>query len=451
MTKWTLRKPAMLLEIPEGGYAPRSGIALLVSMVVYLTYLGISLVPALVHAGIFFSQHAVSMDNLMDTVGAYMADQGTLLVSLFLSGALIGTTIFYIKRIEKRPLSTIGIRRGRIARRYLAGFGIGAALIALTMGPALFLDDVTYNGVNPVVALFLIAFVIQGASEEVFFRGFLLTSTARKIGVFWAVVMTSAFFSILHIVTITSLMDVIVLFLVGALLAVVTVRTGSLWAACGLHTAWNFLTGLLTSANAGGLKMDYSVVTIGDPNAPLPDHGFWGDPYMAVYAALFAAAIAVVVFAGKNRLVIPRPEAELTLMRAKKTAKRLLPGAYYAYAAFIAQMVRGDDEKSAALLCLVCEQGVTPEALADMGIGETARTAAQLLARRGGESEETRWARVCANPAAQAVWHAQTRYAAELAARQAAANWQAHTDRYAQAMGAYMAGRDGTPPNGQNG
>ena len=118
------------------------------------------------------------------------------------------------------------------------------------------------------------------------------------------------------------------------------------------------MTGLLAPANAGGLDMDYSVITIGDPNAPMPDYGFIGDPFNLLYIAVFAAFIAIVLYAGKNRLVVRRPESELVLAQAKKIAKASLPESYLAYAQVIANMVRTNDEKAAALLCLVVEHGV---------------------------------------------------------------------------------------------
>jgi hypothetical protein len=231
---------------------------------------------------------------------------------------------------------------------------------------------------------------------------------------------------------------VVLLFLVGALLAVITVRTNSLWAACGLHTAWNFVSGLLWPVNAGGLKLDYSVITIGDPNATVTDFGFFGDPANLIFIALFAAVIAVVLFAGRHKLVVRRPESERVLARAQRIAKETLSENYLAYAEQIGKLVETDDEKSAALLCLVMEQGVSPQTLAEAGIGREPGLAAMALVRQPGEGEEARHERAATNPLADTVWQAQQKYAAEYAARQQAeeqarqyAVWQAQ-QQYAQ-------------------
>ena len=184
MTKWTLRKPDIYQNIPEGGFAPRSGVAMLVAMLLYLIYSCIAAIPALVHAAIILAprvDEGLSMPELIDT---YTSDPSTLPVSLFLTALLILTTVFYIRRIEKRPLATIGLSRGRIVRRYVVGFVIGVALIALTVWPAFLTEEVIWKGFTPVVALFFIAFIIQGASEEVLFRGALMSAISRKMGIF---------------------------------------------------------------------------------------------------------------------------------------------------------------------------------------------------------------------------------------------------------------------------
>ena len=278
----------------------------------------------------------------------------------------------------------------------------------------------------------------------------LLSSMSRKTGVFTAVMLSSALFAAMHLASFEGLLYLLTLFGLGALMAVVTIRTNSLWAACGLHTAWNFVSGLLASGEAGGIGMDYSVVTIGDPNAPLPDFGFIGNPFYLYYIAVFAAAIAVVIFAGKNKLAVLRPEGELSLAGARSIAKTALPKPALDYANIIVGMVRSDDEKAAALLCLAAERGVPPYAMAENGVGRHAGLAALALARRPGESEQARWERVQADPVAVPVFQAQARYAADYAAQQAAVQWHAQMAQYNQAMavqqGNWLAGYTGQMP-----
>ena len=121
--------------------------------------------------------------------------------------------------------------------------------------------------------VYLIAFVIQGASEEVLFRDSCCPPSPGGLA-FWAAVLSSALFAAMHIATLEGLLDFLVIFLIGFLLAMITMRTNSLWAACGLHSTWNFVSGLLFPVNAGGMKVDYSIITVEDPAAAAPDFGF---------------------------------------------------------------------------------------------------------------------------------------------------------------------------------
>ena len=449
MTKWKFRTPEMYQSIPEGGFAPRSGIAILVALLLYVIYTVLSVFPQGVQAALWFVPRVGEGQSVFDLMEGYMKDPSTLVTALYCGALLILVTAFYIRRIEKRPLATIGISRGRIARRYLVGFGIGVLMLALTVWPAFLIEEVVWIGFTPLVAIFFGAFVIQGASEEVLFRGMLLSGISRKMGVFWAVVLSSALFAVMHIASFDGILHLLVLFALGALMAVVTIRTNSLWAAFGLHTAWNFVSGLLSSGNAGGVEMDYSILTIGDPNAPEIDFGFLGNPFYLFYIAMFAAAIALVVFAGKNKLTVRRSESELSLAGARNIAKTALPAEMRAYADSLGRMLSNDDEKAAALLCLAAERGVPPYAMAENGVGRSAGLAALALARVPGETEQARWERVQADPVAAAVFQAQARYsadyAAQQAAQQAAAQWHAQMAQYNQAVsmqqqGNWMAG-----------
>ena len=437
MSKWKLRMPAMYENIPLGGYVPKAGVALPIALLLYLIYSVIGSIPTMVQAIVFFAPRVREGQSPFDLIGELLADPAIILVALFMTGLTILVTAFYIRRIEKRPLATIGISRGRIIRRYVAGYGIGIVLVGLTALPALLTETVVWKGFTPVVALYFAAFMLQGASEEVLFRGFLLSAISRRIGVFWAAVLSSALFAVMHIGSLQGLLDLLVIFMIGALLSMITVRTNSLWAACGLHSAWNFVSGLLFAVNAGGMNVDYSVITVGDPNAPVPDFGFFGDPSYLMVLALFAAVVAVVVFAGRGRLAVRRPESERVWAIARRIAKKMLPEGQLAYAERIAAMVEPDDAKSAALLCMVMEQGVSPQSLAEAGIGREAGLAAMALVRQPGEDEEARRERAGADPLAEAVWQAQQKYAADYAAWQQA---EQQARQYGQWYAQYMAG-----------
>ncbi|MFT5430586.1 MAG: membrane protease YdiL (CAAX protease family) [Myxococcota bacterium] len=84
--------------------------------------------------------------------------------------------------------------------------------------------------------------------EEAIFRGVLYRHLRTRIGIPWAVVVTSLCFSIMH----PSLTTLIPLFALGCILALVTERSGSVLPAMLMHALWNGAQLLLTIVRYGG-------------------------------------------------------------------------------------------------------------------------------------------------------------------------------------------------------
>jgi membrane protease YdiL (CAAX protease family) len=230
--------------------------------------------------------------------------------ALLLTFALIVLTIVYVRFIEKRSIASMGLVRqswlGRYALGYVLGLGLAAVSTAL---PLWVVGPVQVNGFSMMVIVFFIVFIIQSASEEIFFRGFLMPSIGAKIGVFWGVIISSFVFALAHIfnpgMTLTGLVTI---FFVGVFLALYILRTGSIFGACAIHAAWNFGTGLITAISISGYMLDYAVVQLGDVT-PVEDVNILGSPIDFIAIGVFLVGIALLLFAGKRRLVVPAPEA----------------------------------------------------------------------------------------------------------------------------------------------
>ena len=313
MTNWMFRKPPMLDRLGEASYQPNVGMTFLIAILIYIAHVIASIPAVLIYVFIYFTGIPdLSFAGLVDSVYDMMMSQSTMLFSLFFTVALIVLTIVYVRCIEKRTIVTMGLHSQGFFTRYALGFGLGFVLIVLSSLPWLLTKELTWLGLKPVAGLYLLAFGVQGASEEVFFRGFMMTSILRKIGVVWAVVISSAVFALLHIFNGgMGVISMTALFFVGAFLALIALRTNSLWTACALHAAWNFGSGLMASGSIGGLTMDYAAVRIGDMGIG-QDYGIIGDPRDLLSIGLMIAAIALVLFAGKNRLVVRRSPINLS-------------------------------------------------------------------------------------------------------------------------------------------
>ena len=135
-----------------------------------------------------------------------------------------------------------------------------------------------------------------------------MTALGNRVSTFWAVTISSAVFALLHLInggaTVSSIVQV---FLLGALFAFYVVRSGNIWGACGMHFAWNFVQGLFTEIRIAGVSMDYSIIKFKNVDF-YPEVGNWiGNPTDLIPIALFLVAIALMLFVGKNRIVVKRP------------------------------------------------------------------------------------------------------------------------------------------------
>ena len=95
-----------------------------------------------------------------------------------------------------------------------------------------------------------------GFSEEVMFRGYLLTTLARKNNIWVAVACSSLFFALFHAGNASfSIIGFVNLALFGFFAAIVTLRRGSIWAISAIHAAWNFAQGNVFGFNVSGTPM----------------------------------------------------------------------------------------------------------------------------------------------------------------------------------------------------
>ncbi|HLR73043.1 MAG TPA: CPBP family intramembrane glutamic endopeptidase [Pseudogracilibacillus sp.] len=111
--------------------------------------------------------------------------------------------------------------------------------------------------------LFFIMFIFVGLFEEIFFRGYIISTMASRHNKRWFIYVASALiFSIVHgtnpNVTLLGLVNIA---LVGLLFAFMFDVTKSLWLPIGYHITWNFFQGNVFGFAVSGLPSDsiYSI------------------------------------------------------------------------------------------------------------------------------------------------------------------------------------------------
>jgi membrane protease YdiL (CAAX protease family) len=167
--------------------------------------------------------------------------------------------------VERRPFGALGFAaEPRAASETLGGFALGGGLLGASVlllsvaGSARWVADAgTVPEYAASLAGALAIFAVAAAAEEVLFRGYPFQALVQGIGVWPAVVVSSAVFAVGHgrnpNVTWLGLMNI---FIAGIMLAVAYLRTRSLWFATALHLAWNWVMSALLDFPVSGLQRD---------------------------------------------------------------------------------------------------------------------------------------------------------------------------------------------------
>ncbi|MBW3623156.1 MAG: CPBP family intramembrane metalloprotease [Armatimonadetes bacterium] len=120
----------------------------------------------------------------------------------------------------------------------------------------------------------LIILVVVALLEELFFRGYPLALLSRAFRPLPALLVTSLVFAFVHLFNPgAGLLPFLGVFLAGCVMAAVRLRWGSLWAAWGLHFAWNAAQGIVYGFRISGVtEADLPVPSLLDARVQGP---FW--------------------------------------------------------------------------------------------------------------------------------------------------------------------------------
>ncbi len=229
------------------------------------------------------------------------------LVQLFATALCTVGVIFYCRRIEQRSLTSMGLHRRNLLREYGIGTVVGILLISLCLGVCLVTGSMTlaFGSFSPVMlVLFLVGFLIQGMSEEVICRGYMMVSVSRR-NALWLAVMTNAVtFALLHLgnpgIGPLPLLNIA---LFGVLESVYVLKRGDLWGACAIHSLWNFFQGNVFGISVSGLNMGSSplIATPTEGHQLINGGSFGLEGGLAVTLVIGIATLLMIFFLPVNR------------------------------------------------------------------------------------------------------------------------------------------------------
>ena len=242
----------------------------------------------------------------------------SLLITLF-SFAFISLLVFFrVKVIEKRSFSSIGFNKNNWLKKYSLGFLIGLAMmsiIVLILFPFGYIT-VEKNPIQPVgisaiasVLVILFGWSIQGATEEIVTRGWLLNVLSTKYNIGVGLLISSTLFGLMHLTNPNvNYIAVINIILVGLFYGLYVIKTNDLWAVCGMHSAWNFAQGNIFGFKVSGL--DVSVGSLIDLNLVGSDFvtgGIFGPEAGITATFILLASIGILLFIDKKRYFSNKP------------------------------------------------------------------------------------------------------------------------------------------------
>ena len=255
----------------------------------------------------------LNYQEIMNTVNRLLAalPDWFMAIQLFSTSATIAACFVYCRLIEKRSWVSLGFAKKGAVTEYAAGLGIGLALFASAVLICMATGQVTLS-VNAapavgMIILYFVGYMIQGMSEEILCRSYLMVSIQRGNPLWVAVLTNALLFTSLHIANpgITPL-ALVNLTLFGIFASLYTLRRGSIWGIGAIHTIWNFAQGNLFGISVSGMGGSPSILqaTLTEGGSLMHGGAFGMEGGIAVTVVLTLGCVAMLVCQTKKSEIV---------------------------------------------------------------------------------------------------------------------------------------------------
>lgn len=214
------------------------------------------IVGLFVAEGVVILLHFAFGKNML--VGDVFDPQTIILIKYYGYIIVSGVALLYWKRIEKKPLSEMGLTK-RFGN-YFIGVIVGVLLLAVSVFFIVLTGNIEYQGFfeNANILMIILSiggFIIQGATEEILCRGIVLHALKEKAPLWIAIAVSTILFIIPHGSSLFeggTIIGVANLVLISIIFSLLTIYFQSIWAACGLHSFWNAILYCILGLNLSG-------------------------------------------------------------------------------------------------------------------------------------------------------------------------------------------------------
>lgn len=223
----------------------------------------------------------------------------------------------WMKFIEKREFKTIGFPKDSFIKKYIIGFILGIIMMTSCVLLLYYLDMIEINRMVSAhkyadlsgVFIVILGWVVQGASEEIICRGWLLNVIGAKHNVPLGIFISSTLFSALHLMNNSiSYLALINIVLFGIFASLYSINEGSLWGICGLHSSWNWAQGNLFGLEvSGGIAKGGVLVNLKTDGNTILTGGNFGPEGGLIVTSILTIGILTVFFLLMSKILRRTP------------------------------------------------------------------------------------------------------------------------------------------------
>lgn len=206
----------------------------------------------------------LSSEEIISYIRNLMNSSDNTTIMLYCTVFATITILVYCRIVEGVRPSTLGFRDKKGWLHYLGGMVIGFAMFSMDISLNVLFGGIRSLGIqqfNPMnLLIVLIGFGLQGMSEEVICRGYMMTAILRKHKIWLAMLTNSVIFGLLHISNPGfSVLAMVNITLFGVFMSMYMLRTGNIWGVCAIHSIWNYVQGNFYGLPVSGLDSGDSV------------------------------------------------------------------------------------------------------------------------------------------------------------------------------------------------
>ena len=231
------------------------------------------------------------------------------LVAILVAVIFIAFYCAFVRLVERRPVVAEFALNGW-AKELGAGLLSGFLLFSVVIGIIAAAGGYAVIGQHPVSVLLpvLAISITSGVTEEIMLRGVFFRLVESWLGSWIALVLSAALFGALHLgnPNASLLAGSAIALEAGIMLAALYMLTRRLWAAIGLHAAWNLSQGGIYGIAVSGFKQDGILIPRISGSDLLTGGSFGAEASLPAIIVCTAFGVAMLVLAcRRDRFVQP--------------------------------------------------------------------------------------------------------------------------------------------------